>query len=292
MRKSVFFILLATTAMPALAAVQTESPRGDRRAARAERSVSSDGQKAQRSPGALRSDSGDGQKTQQTPRALRSESGDGQKAQQTQRASRTDAAQGEPSVKKVEGSERVRSPRVERSQVIVQSSGESSNKDAGRRNRTSPVVTRESSDSVTDWRARERRVSGATSPTIPTTTQSTTNTRSKNWGDRNGDHDGRRWSGEWRKDHRYNWRNYRSRYASLFRVGRYYDPFGYGYRRWSIGYSLWPSYYRSNYWLNDPWQYRLPPAYGPYRWIRYFNDALLVNIYTGEVVDVVYGFFW
>ena len=38
--------------------------------------------------------------------------------------------------------------------------------------------------------------------------------------------------------------------------------------------------------------YRLPPAYGPYRWIRYFDDALLVNIHTGMVVDSIRNFFW
>jgi hypothetical protein len=38
--------------------------------------------------------------------------------------------------------------------------------------------------------------------------------------------------------------------------------------------------------------YRLPQAYGPFRWVRYYGDALLVNIYTGQVVDVVYDFFW
>ena len=59
-----------------------------------------------------------------------------------------------------------------------------------------------------------------------------------------------------------------------------------------MGWRLWPNYYRNSFWLNDPWRYRLPPAYGPYRWIRYFNDALLVNIYTGQVVDVEYNFFW
>ena len=109
---------------------------------------------------------------------------------------------------------------------------------------------------------------------------------------RDGDRDGRRWSSDWRKDNRYNWRNHRSRYSSLYRLGRYHDPFGYGYRRFSIGLILWPSYYGNNYWLNDPWQYRLPPAYGPYRWVRYYNDALLVNIYSGQVVDVIHGFFW
>ncbi|HXG80207.1 MAG TPA: RcnB family protein, partial [Sphingomicrobium sp.] len=54
----------------------------------------------------------------------------------------------------------------------------------------------------------------------------------------------------------------------------------------------WPSHYHSRYWLHDPWYYRLPPAYGPYRWVRYWNDALLVNVHTGEVVDVIHNFFW
>lgn len=109
---------------------------------------------------------------------------------------------------------------------------------------------------------------------------------------RDRDRDGHRWSGDWRRDHRYDWRSHRHRHGSLFRIGRYYDPYGWGYRRWSIGFSLWPSYYGSNYWLNDPWMYRLPPVYGPYRWVRYYDDALLVNIYTGEVVDVIHNFFW
>lgn len=103
---------------------------------------------------------------------------------------------------------------------------------------------------------------------------------------------GRRWDGQWRSDRRYDWRSHRDRHRSLFRFGSYYDPYGYGYRRFSIGFSLFPSYYRSSYWLNDPWQYRLPPAYGPYRWVRYWDDALLVNIYTGQVVDVERNFFW
>ena len=104
--------------------------------------------------------------------------------------------------------------------------------------------------------------------------------------------DNRRWSSDWRRDHRYDWRSYRNRYSSLYRLNRYYDPYGWNYRRFSTGYNLWPSYYGSSFWLNDPWQYRLPPAYGPYRWVRYYDDALLVNIYTGQVADVIYNFFW
>jgi len=119
--------------------------------------------------------------------------------------------------------------------------------------------------------------------------------RRNNDGDRRwngGDRDHHRWSGDWRRDNRYDWRTYRNRYSSLFRLGRYYDPYGWNYRRFSIGFTLGSSYYGSNNWLNDPWQYRLPPAYGPYRWVRYYDDALLVNIYTGQVVDVIYSFFW
>jgi hypothetical protein len=101
-----------------------------------------------------------------------------------------------------------------------------------------------------------------------------------------------RWRGDWRHDRRYDWRDYRRRHHDRFRFAFYYDPFGWDYLRYGVGWRMWPSYYRSSYWLNDPWQYRLPPAYGPYRWIRYHNDALLVNIYTGEVVDVEYDFFW
>jgi Nickel/cobalt transporter regulator len=102
-----------------------------------------------------------------------------------------------------------------------------------------------------------------------------------------------RWSSNhWRSDRRYDWRSHRNRHRSIFHLGFYYDPFGWSYRRWSIGSYLWPNYYRSSFWLDDPWDYRLPPAYGPYRWVRYWDDALLVNIYTGQVVDVIHNFFW
>jgi len=100
------------------------------------------------------------------------------------------------------------------------------------------------------------------------------------------------WRSDWRHDRRYNWWEHRRKHRNLFRLGFYYDPFGWNYYRYGIGWRLWPHYYRSSYWLHDPWMYRLPPVYGPYRWIRYWDDALLVNIYTGQVVDVIHNFFW
>lgn len=97
---------------------------------------------------------------------------------------------------------------------------------------------------------------------------------------------------QWRHDRRYDWRRWRDHHRSTFRIGFYSDPFGWGYQRWGVGWRLWPSYYSSSYWLNDPFQYRLPYAPWPYRWVRYYNDALLVNTISGQVVDVEYDFFW
>jgi hypothetical protein len=51
-------------------------------------------------------------------------------------------------------------------------------------------------------------------------------------------------------------------------------------------------FFGQNYWISDPFYYRLPEVYGPYRWVRYYDDALLVDIYSGQVVDVIYDFFW
>lgn len=103
-----------------------------------------------------------------------------------------------------------------------------------------------------------------------------------------------RWSNNWRRDSRYDWRNYRNRNRNAYRLPRYYAPrgYGYGYNRYGIGAILGSLFFSQNYWINDPFYYRLPPAYGPYRWVRYYNDALLVDIYTGQVVDVEYDIFW
>ena len=104
----------------------------------------------------------------------------------------------------------------------------------------------------------------------------------------------RRWNNDWRQDRRYDWRSYRSRYGDRYRMGRYYAPRGwsYGYRSFSTGIFLNSLLFSNNYWINDPWSYRLPPAYGTLRWVRYYDDALLVDIRDGYVVDVIRDFFW
>jgi hypothetical protein len=125
-------------------------------------------------------------------------------------------------------------------------------------------------------------------------------------GDRGGDHgqwrgqqahgqyaDRGGWSHDWRRDQRYDWRGWRDENRDVFHAGRYYAPYrGYYYNRLSIGFALQPLFYNDNYWITDTDYYRLPPAYGPYHWVRYYDDVLLVNVYSGAVVDVIYDFFW
>jgi len=106
---------------------------------------------------------------------------------------------------------------------------------------------------------------------------------------------GSRWSGnwnrDWRNDRRYDWRRYRDSHRSTFHIGVYFDPFGYGYRPFDIGYRLHPFYYQERYWI-DPAMYQLPYPPPGTMWVRYWNDALLVDMYSGEVVDVIRDFFW
>ena len=110
--------------------------------------------------------------------------------------------------------------------------------------------------------------------------------------DRNNDDRVDRWSNNWRNDSRYDWRGHRQRYSNYYRPGRYYSPYrGHNYNRISIGFSLGSGYYGSRYWINDPWQYRLPAAYGSYRWVRYYDDVSLVDLRSGRVVDVIRHFF-
>jgi Ni/Co efflux regulator RcnB len=101
-----------------------------------------------------------------------------------------------------------------------------------------------------------------------------------------------RWNYNWRNNRTYDWNHWRRNHRSLYRVHRYRDPYGWAYQLFSVGWRIWPGYYGSAYRINDPWMYRLPPAPPGTRWIRYYNDALLVDTWTGEVIDVIHNFFW
>jgi Nickel/cobalt transporter regulator len=101
------------------------------------------------------------------------------------------------------------------------------------------------------------------------------------------------WNRNWRGDNRYNWQSHRNDYPGIYRTYRYYNPYGYDnpYQRFGIGIYLNSGFYGRSYWISDPWSYRLPSAPFGYRWVRYYNDVLLVNTRDGYVVDVIYSFF-
>jgi Ni/Co efflux regulator RcnB len=77
-----------------------------------------------------------------------------------------------------------------------------------------------------------------------------------------------------------------------FHAGSYRAPQGYSYRRWSYGQSLPAVYFSRGYWINDYNSYGLmAPPYGLV-WVRFGPDALLIDQYNGEIVQVDYGVFY
>ncbi len=112
--------------------------------------------------------------------------------------------------------------------------------------------------------------------------------------DRGRQNGGGDWNRGWRQDQRYNWQGYRDSHRDAYRIGRYNPPrgYGWGYRRYGIGAALEAGFFSQDYWIGNPGYYRLPPAYGPYRWVRYYNDALLVNVYNGQIADEIPDFFY
>jgi len=77
-----------------------------------------------------------------------------------------------------------------------------------------------------------------------------------------------------------------------FHVGTYQRPRGWYYRRWSYGDYLPAAFFVSTYWLTDYLAFGLEPPPPGLVWVRYGDDALLVDRYSGEVVQVEYGVFY
>ncbi len=69
-------------------------------------------------------------------------------------------------------------------------------------------------------------------------------------------------------------------------------PHGWGYRRWGIGMMLPPLFLAPAYYYSDWAGLGLPPPDPGFQWVRYGPDLLLVNVATGQVVDVIYGAFY
>jgi Ni/Co efflux regulator RcnB len=72
----------------------------------------------------------------------------------------------------------------------------------------------------------------------------------------------------------------------------FHYPSGYHYRRWGAGQILPRLFLTSTFFFTDYAAYGFgPPPFGD-AWVRYGPDLLLVNIASGQIVDVIYGAFY
>jgi Ni/Co efflux regulator RcnB len=53
-----------------------------------------------------------------------------------------------------------------------------------------------------------------------------------------------------------------------------------------------PSYWGSRYVIGDPWRYRLPSAGRYQRWVRHYDDVLLIDTRRGVRGARDPGFYW
>jgi Ni/Co efflux regulator RcnB len=79
--------------------------------------------------------------------------------------------------------------------------------------------------------------------------------------------------------------------ARSYRIGPYRRPPGWVARHWAYGQILPHAYWTPQYLIADYWLFALevPPA--GCEWVRDDTDALLVDIATGEILQVEYGVF-
>jgi len=93
----------------------------------------------------------------------------------------------------------------------------------------------------------------------------------------------RRWGND-------DWRGWRDHNRNLYARGSWRAPFR--YTAFRPGVRIGAAYYGPRYVIADPWRYRLPPAAGYQRWVRHYDDLLLVDVRRGVVVRVLHNFYW
>jgi Ni/Co efflux regulator RcnB len=77
-----------------------------------------------------------------------------------------------------------------------------------------------------------------------------------------------------------------------FRLGAYRAPYGFYVRDWGFGDILPRGWYGDQYYLGDFLDYDLPYPPPGYAWVRVGGDAIMIDRYTGRIVQVVRGIFW
>jgi Ni/Co efflux regulator RcnB len=104
-------------------------------------------------------------------------------------------------------------------------------------------------------------------------------------------HHDRDWYQQYRGAH-FNFYGNRYYARQRFSIGFYVAPWGYSTRLWGYGDRLPLAYYGSRYLINDYYDYDLyAPPYAT-AWVRVGNDVMLIDLNSGEVLDVVADLFW
>jgi len=79
--------------------------------------------------------------------------------------------------------------------------------------------------------------------------------------------------------------------ARVYHVGVYHRPRGWVAHRWAYGEILPRAYWAAPYILADYWLFSLEVPPVGFEWVRDDTDAILVNISTGQILQVEYGVF-
>ena len=79
--------------------------------------------------------------------------------------------------------------------------------------------------------------------------------------------------------------------ARQYRIGPYHAPRGWAYRQWGYGQILPRAYWGSQYILGDYWLFGLEVPPIGYEWVRSGSDALLIDVNSGQILQVEYGVF-
>jgi Ni/Co efflux regulator RcnB len=91
-----------------------------------------------------------------------------------------------------------------------------------------------------------------------------------------------------------NFRSFRRNFNAprRFHFGLYNRPHGWYAHRWVYGERLPGGWYGRNYWIGNYATFGLIGPPDGYQWVRDGDDALLVDVDTGEVLQVEYGVFY
>jgi len=76
-----------------------------------------------------------------------------------------------------------------------------------------------------------------------------------------------------------------------YHIGAYRRPAGWVSRHWGYGEVLPRAFWAPSYLIADYWLFALETPPEGYEWVRYGNDALLIDTSTGTVLQAEYGVF-